>query len=148
MIRGVVLGAFLGGIIACAGASRPAMAPTPSSTGAEPPHAPVMGDDPHAQITALQHDIVQHGGTFIDHEMMTSAVEPMSVLPKSTDASCHPAPTQTCADSCKLSDSICDDAKKICDIATTLAGDQWAAGKCESGKTSCSDAHARCCDCR
>jgi hypothetical protein len=146
VIRGLVLGAFLGGIIACAG-QRAATAPAPTA-GAEPPHAPVMGDDPHAQITALEHDIVANHGTFVDRDAMTSAVEPMSVLPKSTDASCHPAPTQTCGDSCKLSDSICDDAKKICDIASTLADDRWAAGKCESGKTSCTDAHKSCCECR
>jgi hypothetical protein len=72
----------------------------------------------------------------------------MTVPPKSTDAACHPAATQTCTDSCKLSDSICDDAKKICDLADQLPGDGWAAGKCASGNASCTDAHAHCCDCR
>ena len=145
MSRGLALGALLGGIIACAASNKAAVAPAaPTSADA----GPVMPGNPHAEISALEKHIVDQGGTFVAQDVMASAAVPMTVAPKSSDATCHPAQTDRCSDSCKLSDSICDDAKKICDIATTLAGDTWAAGKCESGKTSCTDAHAHCCSCR
>ncbi len=107
-----------------------------------------MGPDSHSEISRLVDDIKAHGGSFADSPTASSQATPMAEAPKSTDAACHPAPTDTCSDSCKLSDSICDDAKKICDLAATLPGDTWAAGKCDSGKTSCSDAHDKCCACR
>ena len=146
MTRGLVLGALLAGMIACAAGPRAARTP-PVTSGSEPPVAPVLTGDPHAQIEALERDITAKGGTFEPQATMATAATPMSV-PSSTDPTCHPAATPSCGDVCKLSDSICDDAKKICDIAVTLGNDTWAAGKCESGKQSCSDAHASCCSCR
>jgi hypothetical protein len=146
MIRGLALGALLAGMIACA-AGRMSAAPATTS-GSQPPVAPVMAGDPHAQIEALERDITARGGKFEPVATMATAAIPMTAAPTSADATCHPAATPSCGDVCKLSDSICDDAKKICDIAVTLANDTWAAGKCESGKQSCSDAHANCCSCR
>jgi len=123
----------------CAGASRPA-APMAPPTSAD-------GTDPHAEIAKLEHDIVARGGTFTPQVSIQTDMVTMAELPKSTDASCHPAASETCSDSCKVSDAICDDAKQICDIAGKLAGDAWAAGKCESGKQSCTDANKKCCSC-
>jgi hypothetical protein len=147
VIRGLALGALLGGMIACA-AGRMSAAPATAS-GHQPPIAPgpVLAGDPHAQIEALERDITAKGGTFQPQATMATMATPMAV-PPSADPSCHPATTPTCGDVCKLSDAICDDAKKICDIAVTLANDTWAAGKCESGKQSCNDAHANCCSCQ
>ena len=143
----MALGGLLGAMIACGAAHRSAQSPA-AGAGGEPPTMAVLPTDPHAQIEALERDITAKGGTFVPQATMAGAATPMAEVPVSTDASCHPAPTPTCGDSCKLADSICVDAKKICDIAVTLAGDAWAAGKCESGKQSCSDAHASCCSCR
>jgi hypothetical protein len=125
-------------IAGCAGAR---------SKSESPPQAPaVMGPDPHAEITALEQDIIAAGGVFAPVSV-TMDVQAMSTFPRSTDASCHPAATQTCTDSCKLSDTICVDAAKICDIAGKLPTDTWAAGKCDSGKASCGDANKSCCAC-
>lgn len=139
-MRGLALGALLGGIIACGAARAPSGAPpvAPSS---------VMPEDPHAQIDALARDITARGGTFVPQASMAAAATPLSV-PAHGDPACHPAETQACTDVCTVGDAICDDAKKICDIAVKLDGDTWAAGKCESGKQSCSEAHAHCCACQ
>lgn len=148
-MRSVLLGATLAGMIAC-GAARPSpsavpMAPLNDAAGATPS---IMAVDPHAQIEALEHDITERGGTFVVQLTASTNAVPMDEAPKSTDASCHPAPTPTCTDACKLSDAICDDAKKICDIAVTIPADTWAMGKCDSGKASCLTAHETCCSCR
>lgn len=50
-----------------------------------------------------------------------------------------------CKDACKLADAICQNKDRICDIARRLA-DDWATGKCESAKRSCSEAR-QVCDC-
>ena len=55
--------------------------------------------------------------------------------------------TDTCKQSCTLSDSICANAKKICDIAKQLGADPWADQKCSDGNATCSAAHKQCCDC-
>jgi hypothetical protein len=55
--------------------------------------------------------------------------------------------TETCQDVCDLSDAICDNAERICRIATDLKPDPWADEKCDSAKASCKDAKERCCAC-
>ena len=62
-------------------------------------------------------------------------------------ATCVRNPSATCSDTCQLSDSICDNAKKICDIANQLPGDDWAAKKCSEGNETCSAAKTQCCEC-
>jgi len=78
------------------------------------------------------------------HEPMASQVAPLSTA----DATCRPAPSDTCRDTCELSDSICGNAKKICNLADQLAGDAWAEGKCREAKGLCDEAHGRCCGCQ
>jgi hypothetical protein len=56
-------------------------------------------------------------------------------------------PRGTCADVCNLKDAICDNADSICRIADELDGDDWAADKCKSAKSSCKEATERCCAC-
>ncbi len=63
------------------------------------------------------------------------------------DSTCKPAAAQACTDTCKLSDSICDNAVKICDIAKELGNDAWANEKCASGTSSCETAQGKCCGC-
>jgi hypothetical protein len=73
---------------------------------------------------------------------------PMATIPLSTDASCKPAKTERCQGSCKLSDSICTNSSKICELAQDLAGDGWAATKCARAKQTCDAAHDTCCSCQ
>jgi len=80
-------------------------------------------------------------------QMMTSSSTP--ALPDAALAStCGTAPTgDTCSDVCALGDSICGNARRICDLAAQLAGDDHAAQRCAGGKASCDRARTRCCAC-
>lgn len=125
-----------------------------SASKTMPAAAPVAqhgGGDPHAEIERLSAQIDQQRQQMALPMAATpgqAPVQPMSVpLSAHADAQCHPAPTQTCTDSCTISDSICDNAKKICDIATELPGDAWASNKCVEGNETCAAAKKRCCDC-
>lgn len=129
-------------IAGCSSAARP-MATT------APAMAPTSRD-PHAEIERLSAQIDQQRSQMaLPAPMAASAVEPMSVpITSHTDNQCHPAQTQTCTDSCSISDSICDNAKKICDLANDLAGDTWAADKCSSATQTCKSSHEKCCACQ
>jgi len=52
-----------------------------------------------------------------------------------------------CTQTCELSDSICANSKKICDLADNLPGDDWAATKCKDNKATCETAKTQCCEC-
>lgn len=120
---------------------RPAIAAGPSSL------------DPHAQIDELAKQIDAQRDQLglivpvdtIEWPPATSMSAPVS---SKTDPQCHPGASQTCQDSCGLSDSICDNAKKICDLAVQLPGDRYAAQKCDEGKATCDAAHGKCCGCQ
>ena len=118
--------------------------------------APAMnrGSDPHARIQELSNQIDSQ-------RAQLQLPEPPSCEPNCTpavamartpsykdDAQCHPGQSQTCSDACTLSDSICKNADEICDLAGTLAGDSWAAQKCNEGKATCDAAKAKCCACQ
>lgn len=78
----------------------------------------------------------------------TPAPIPMATHPTTqTDAACHPAKSETCDSSCKLSDSICTNADKICKLAKDLEPDADAAAKCEKADKTCKTAHDKCCGC-
>ena len=58
----------------------------------------------------------------------------------------HKVPA-TCNDVCNLSDAICDNAERICEIAAELGpDDKLGVEKCESAKGSCKEAKQRCCN--
>jgi hypothetical protein len=90
--------------------------------GLEPPVSPLSGTEPTPAAAA---DLVK----------------------PSEDPSCKPAARDTCKDSCTLGDSICGNAKRICDLAAELPADRWAADKCTTATSSCTAAHDRCCGC-
>ncbi|MBA3456247.1 MAG: hypothetical protein H0T42_24315 [Deltaproteobacteria bacterium] len=74
--------------------------------------------------------------------------QPMSVVPAAADPTCKPAASDTCKDSCTLSDSICKNADRICVLAQQLGGtDAYANETCDRGNTSCKAARERCCSC-
>jgi hypothetical protein len=130
-------------VLACASHAVPTSAPTHE-------RAPVMPQDPHAEIERLSSEIERARGTMelpppAVPAMATSA-EPMANVPLST--SCTHGTSQKCTDSCQLSDSICTNADKICKLASQLAGDTWAGGKCDRAKATCDDASKQCCSCQ
>jgi len=132
-------------IVACAAPSRQA-APSVAGTA---PTGPVS---PRDEIARLDGEIAAQRGQLGLSEPavqpMASTVQPMSVPSAANDPSCHPAKSETCTNSCTMSDSICVNAAKICDLANQLAGDSWAAGKCASATETCKAAHDKCCGCQ
>jgi hypothetical protein len=61
---------------------------------------------------------------------------------------CKPGQSDTCKDSCTLSDSICRSSDRICTIAHELGDhDAYANDKCVRGSTSCKQSKERCCSC-
>jgi hypothetical protein len=138
-------------IIACASSAKSSMTGTA-------PVAPQMvtSDDPKAQIEGYlkkiadaEHDQLNAPATTMAVSACGGLCDPMATKQVKDDATCRPAKTDTCTQMCSLSDSICDNKDRICELATTkLPGDAWAAGKCSDATKSCTDAHARCCDCK
>lgn len=84
----------------------------------------------------------------ISSSAASEGATPMGSVPRSTDASCKPARTERCTSSCTLSDSICTNASRICELASQLPGDGWAATKCAQAKQTCESAHETCCSCQ
>lgn len=76
----------------------------------------------------------------------TAMNQPFSV-PAIGGPACRPASTDRCTDACTLSTSICTNQQKICELATQLAGDDWAGNKCERARASCRAARDGCCSC-
>lgn len=134
-------------LVACSSVNQSSKAPTMAPMA---PTEPAGTGDPHArieQLSKLIDDQMQSfGNPSAMHPMAASAAVPAAPF-STTDTQCHPAKTDTCDDTCKLSDSICGNAKKICDLAKDLAGDTWAEGKCTDANKSCDSAHAKCCGC-
>ena len=109
---------------------------------------------PHAEIERLAHEIeTQRLQMALPEATPAPACEQCTATPMSepitvaSDAQCHPGQSTTCHDSCTLSDAICSNAAKICDLAAGLPNDGWAAQHCDSAKATCDAAHAKCCAC-
>jgi hypothetical protein len=139
---------LLGGLLACS-APRKAVAPpeiTPNVTDGSL-GVPVT---PREDIEKLAGEI-REATRKLDMPVVTTGDEPVPaadriVLP-SSDATCQPAQQGTCPDICTLAESICKNAKRICEIAAEMNGDAWANGKCIEGKAACDGARVRCCGC-
>ncbi len=84
------------------------------------------------------------------NQLQLDAIPSTSLVPfTSFERICETPNGATCRDSCRLADSICDNAEAICRIATQeLRGDNWAAEKCEDAKQTCTAAKSKCCACR
>lgn len=151
---GLVLGVAAALVVACAAspkqAAAPAAPPPTASTahGAEPLAPPTQ--DPRGQIEWYSNQIEAQRKQL---GMPETVLQEMSAPPETSpphaaqDASCHAGASETCHSVCTLSDSICDNADKICKISDDLGDDEWAAGKCASARSTCGDAHKRCCTC-
>jgi len=137
----VALAAATSMVVACASSAMQAQsgaAPEPRQQTGAP------AGSPHDQIEALSQQIDQQR---VELKLPApSAMTPMAAGSNVT-ATCVRSPSAVCSQTCQLSDSICDNAKKICDIAKQLPADDWAAKKCSEGNETCSAAKAQCCEC-
>ena len=125
-----------------------------ATAGAPPPTMQPMPGDRHAEITELSQKIdtardqmgLPPAAPLEPHTQMHA--QAMAIPPHAADDNaCHHAPSDACTQSCSLSDDICDNAKRICDLAQQLAGDSWAEDKCRTADSTCNAAHERCCSC-
>jgi hypothetical protein len=130
---GLVAGASIALAIACAARPQPStMAPPTAATA-----------NPHDEIERLSNEIEAERGQF-----PATGATPMVAVPEvPPPATCVRSPSETCSQTCTLSDSICRNAKQICDLADQLPGDAWAKQKCVDATNSCSTATRRCCEC-
>ncbi len=138
-------------VVACArGGAHKAAAPReqamPSVAGSD-----AAPSTPKAELEQLYAQVEQERMQMGLPEAMASTQPPaipMAAHPTTqTDAACHPAKSETCESSCKLSDSICTNADKICKLAKDLEPDADAATKCEKADKTCKSAHDKCCGC-
>jgi hypothetical protein len=114
--------------------------PRPASQSA----APASAQSPHDEIQALSNEI---DGQRTQLGVTTASPMATPTNPVAAAASCPRPDNDRCSDTCSLSDSICGNAKRICQLADQLAGDTWASGKCDDAKQVCAEATKRCCEC-
>ena len=131
-------------VVACSGAQKS----TAPASQAMPSVAP---SSTKAELDELYAQVEEERAKMGLPEPMASGTPgaiPMADHPTTqTDNACHPAESETCTSSCKLSDSICTNADKICKLANDLAPDADAAAKCEKADKTCKTAHDKCCGC-
>jgi hypothetical protein len=143
--------AFVCLLAACATKQAPMTVTPAQPTQAQTAETPMMPQDSHADIDRLSKAIDA------DREKLALPMPPVpSCAPQCTatpmaaavtSKDCHPGQSDTCQQTCTLSDAICDNAQHICTLAAQLPGDSWAAEKCDAGKSTCDAAHAKCCAC-
>jgi len=147
--------ASCGALIACGASKQKApmpMAAETSPAGGSPQEMP--GGDPKSEIEKLSAEVdAKRAELGLDEPAPMAAgappASPMASIPLSTDATCKPAKTDRCQSSCKISDSICTNASRICELAKDLAVDgAWAAKKCARANQTCEAAHESCCSCQ
>jgi hypothetical protein len=150
LLLAALLGAWCAVAIACGGAK--------TTTAAAPTTAPAAergSGDPHAEIDALDRQITDDlarakapppMGTCTGAACAEAMSRPFTT-PSITDPQCHRASSAQCDDLCTIATSICTNQERICTLARRLPGDEWAAGKCDRARASCTAAHERCCSC-
>jgi hypothetical protein len=152
MVKGLLAVLCCIAIASCAaGAKKAAMSEAPPAATHE--SSPVMAADPHAQIEQLEAEIETSRNQLQLPEPPPQAIQsaptqPMGAMTAAQDPKCKPAATDTCKTSCTLSDSICGNADKICNLAKQLPGDNWAANKCAKANTTCESSRTKCCGCQ
>ena len=158
-VRGILLGAAAAALVACAmgGAKQSVQAP-PRASGTDA-GAMVGGSPEHAEIAQLDQAITDEltkrnlavpadatCGASCDMAAIAMDTKPVTEDPRTR--TCKPGGSDTCQDSCTLSDSICKNADRICTIAHQLGDhDAYANDKCVRGSQSCQASKQRCCSC-
>lgn len=149
MVKPLLAAACCIAIAACAmGGARKSAAPAQEAAGAASP----MPASPREQIEQLEAEIDASSTQLelappSELQMQGAPTQPMGAMPSSADPACRPAKTETCTTSCTLSDSICSNADKICNIAKSM-NDDWATKKCAKANTTCEASRAKCCGCQ
>lgn len=148
VVMALALGITLGVVVACGGsksALKSGASPAPATN--LPGEAGAPQSDPRAQINQLDAQITAD----LERLAMPRPTALPTMSPEEMSAggvpTCTAPATATCTDSCKLADSICENAGRICSLAGQLGNDPWANEKCSSGTASCEAARKRCCDC-
>lgn len=143
-------------VIACGGAQKTSAVQSgamPTAPAGSAETAPMPGDrrDEIDQLVKAIDDELARGGvaTLAPASCGTECTpEPYDVRPRVEDPTCKAPTTDTCTQSCTLSDSVCENAGKICNIAKQLGGaDAYANEKCQSGNDACKRTREKCCDC-
>jgi hypothetical protein len=143
-------------VAACAmgGQKKSAMhSPAPAETNAGAPQMSVDSpvDSPKGQLDRLFAQVEQERQQMslpeeqVDPGVRTVPVAEPHRTPQ-TDATCKPAPSDTCNTSCTLSGSICKNKDRICELAKDL-GDDDSLGKCNKATKTCKKASDTCCSC-
>lgn len=136
-------------IAACAMGGPQKTAATPASE--QRPQTMPATDSPKAELDRLYAEVERERESMQLREPMVAAGTPMPMTAQpttQTDNTCRPAQSETCTSSCKLSDSICTNAYRICKLANELAPDEDAAAKCVKADKTCKTAHDKCCGCQ
>ena len=155
MLRLSVIALLVVGV-SCGGSKMAARAPstTAEKAPAEAGGAPfIVPASPHDEIEKLEAEITASRTQLKLEEPTEQAIQsapvlPLGALPSTQDPKCHPAQNDTCKTSCTLSDSICSNADKICNLATTMPNDNWAMNKCAKANTTCEASKSKCCGCQ
>jgi hypothetical protein len=119
------------------------------SAGVSAPPQPVAGEsnDPHQRIQQLAQKIdAQSTQLGLSHDL--GIAQPETKAPPLAVRQCTAGPSTACQDVCRLDDSICDNAKKICELADQLPNDDWAAQQCRNARVTCEASHDKCCACQ
>ena len=150
-MRALLAAACCMALVACAAGSKSAKTSAPAAAS-EAGGAP-MAAAPHAEIEKLDAEITAKRTELrlaepSESDLQGISAQPMGALPSTQDPKCRPAQNETCKTSCTLSDSICSNANKICELASSLAGDGWAQNKCAKANKTCESSHAKCCGCQ
>jgi hypothetical protein len=124
-------------VVACGSAMR-STAPAPVAPVQTMPNAGAQPSE-HQQIEELEHQIADEHA-----KLPAPTAAQMSAVANPT---CVRNSSAVCTQTCELSDSICGNSKKICDLADKLPGDDWAATKCKDNKATCETAKTQCCEC-
>jgi len=145
LIAGVLAGLWLA---ACGGAKPRAAAQEPvAGLDHRATHDPRI-EDLDRQITEQLEELGLAPPTDMElTEMMVSHSTPALPMADLASSCSSPPAADGCEDVCTTGDLICDNARAICDLASELAGDDWAAQRCAAGQESCDRARERCCGC-
>jgi hypothetical protein len=159
--KGVVAGALCALAIACS-ASKPRLAASPTTMPSGADGGAGLAPDgmaPLDEIRQLDQEIeaaltgvgLRPAGPppcAANQSCGQVAPIPMGLAPAVEDPTCKAGASETCKDSCTLSDSICKNADRICVLATELGGSvAYANETCEKGNASCKASRERCCGC-
>jgi hypothetical protein len=145
-------------LAACAaGSAKKSMAPpaaeSHTSGAADAPGTSPLPGSPHDEINQLDQKITIARTELelaepLEADYASAQTTPMGTTPALQDPKCKPAKTDTCTTSCTLSDSICDNANRICELAKSMPGDNWALNKCAKANTTCEQSRTKCCGCQ